>query len=642
MTEEEKKELVQDVVNQIKTDSQSVDELETVSTLDGVVSLPAMRGETVVSAPLKLLSKPAEDAAAIAKASAAVADASAKKADTAASTAEAAAKTATDAASKATDAAQKTNAAVAKAKSVEAEYKDTALAARNGATARFDGLVEGVEIRLVSCLQIDGVYYDTVNKSFCGKNGNIYCNNWPDADMYLNDVRTEVLKDKAYVCGGVVYVWSDEEENLVEISGSGGGNTYNVTEQVPLESGYYTLETAIAAVEEKKRGKGRCITFETAQGKWETKQFMGTSLSSWENAESWGDFGGGGKVKSVTLNGERCEPNEAGDISLRLDVPEVDASLDEASTNAIQNGVVATKLKELEAHTFGSIEVVPDGDDNYLYAYDTKGEAIGTPAKLPAGGGGGTSSASRILVTAKVAPALVKEGGSALLTWTYDHVNAEGESDGVNATVSISVKLGTTTLWTQELRNVSRGTYTADLSAYISVAGNVDVYVRAECTTAEGEKQTKQAYAMVTVVGIKLTSDYDMGTAIQKGGYEDGETISIPFTLTGSGRRTVSMYVDGNGVPTTKDVSKSGTTRDAFTIAANTLAAGRHTVQLVAERDGLKSDAIWIDLLKGGERNPWVGMKYVNKNGEVMLGEMPLRARLSAQQYERLEFEYAA
>ena len=83
LTEEEKKELVQDVVNQIKTDSQSVDELEAVSTLDGVVSLPAMRGETVVSAPLKLLSKPAEDAAAVAKASAAVADASAKKADTA-------------------------------------------------------------------------------------------------------------------------------------------------------------------------------------------------------------------------------------------------------------------------------------------------------------------------------------------------------------------------------------------------------------------------------------------------------------------------------------------------------------------------------------------------------------------------------
>lgn len=230
LTEEEKKELVQDVVNQIKTDSQSVDELETVSTLDGVVSLPAMRGETVVSAPVKLLSKPAEDAAVTAKASAAVADAATKAAGEATTKADAAAKTATDAASKATDAAQKTDAAVAKAVQVEAEYKATALAARNGATARFDGMVEGVEIVHVSYVQIDGVYYDTVNKAFYGKVEGRYCNNWPQADLYMNEDRTEILKDKAYVCGGVVYVWSDEEENLVEISGSGGGNTYNVTE----------------------------------------------------------------------------------------------------------------------------------------------------------------------------------------------------------------------------------------------------------------------------------------------------------------------------------------------------------------------------------------------------------------------------
>ena len=35
LTEEGKKELVQNVVNQIKTESQSVDELETVDTLEG-------------------------------------------------------------------------------------------------------------------------------------------------------------------------------------------------------------------------------------------------------------------------------------------------------------------------------------------------------------------------------------------------------------------------------------------------------------------------------------------------------------------------------------------------------------------------------------------------------------------------------
>lgn len=51
MTDEEKKTVVQEVLNQIKTDSQSVDELETVTSLDSVNSLPAMQGEKVVRVP---------------------------------------------------------------------------------------------------------------------------------------------------------------------------------------------------------------------------------------------------------------------------------------------------------------------------------------------------------------------------------------------------------------------------------------------------------------------------------------------------------------------------------------------------------------------------------------------------------------
>jgi hypothetical protein len=63
MTDEEKKTVVQEVLNQIKTDSQSVDELETVTSLDSVNSLPAMQGEKVVRVPVSLLAKPAEEAA---------------------------------------------------------------------------------------------------------------------------------------------------------------------------------------------------------------------------------------------------------------------------------------------------------------------------------------------------------------------------------------------------------------------------------------------------------------------------------------------------------------------------------------------------------------------------------------------------
>lgn len=198
LTEEEKKELVQNVVNQIKTESQSVDELETVDTLEGVVSLPAMRGEKVVGAPLKLLSKPAEEAAAVARSSAAVADASAKKAG---------------------ESAKKADATVA----TMSGYEDRVKLAMNGASARFDGFVEDVVVEFLSVTSVDGIYYDKTNKRFCAKKGDRYYNNWVigndvnAASMYLDDGRKTPRKDKMYVCGTCLYVWNDKEDDLVVV-----------------------------------------------------------------------------------------------------------------------------------------------------------------------------------------------------------------------------------------------------------------------------------------------------------------------------------------------------------------------------------------------------------------------------------------
>lgn len=66
LTESEKTELKNDILNAIKAESQSVDELVEVSSLDNIKSLPALRGSELVSAPLTLLRKPADDAAATA------------------------------------------------------------------------------------------------------------------------------------------------------------------------------------------------------------------------------------------------------------------------------------------------------------------------------------------------------------------------------------------------------------------------------------------------------------------------------------------------------------------------------------------------------------------------------------------------
>ena len=652
LTEEEKKELVQDVVNQIKTDSQSVDELETVSTLDGVVSLPAMRGETVVSAPVKLLSKPAEDAAVTAKASAAVADAATKAAGEATTKAEAAAKTATDAASKATDAAQKTDAAVAKAVQVEAEYKATALAARNGATARFDGMVEGVEIVHVSYVQIEGVYYDTVNKAFYGKVEGRYCNNWPQADLYMNEGRTEVLKDKAYVCGGVVYVWSEEEETIVEISGSGGGNTYNVTEQVPLESGYYTLETAIAAVEGKARAKGRCITYETAQGKWETKQFKGTNIESWEQAASWEDFGGDGTVKSVTLNGKKLEPGEDGNVAITISETEVDESLNASSTNPVQNAAVAAKLMEIEASTvLGMNAELSDDGSSVRLALTNKSGAEIAAADIPAGsgGGGGDASTTKIVLDAAVSKTIIKEGDSAMLTWTYDHQYSSGDekgtSTGQKATVSIEMKRGATVMYADTQHDVSKGTYTLDLTKYL-LLGTTDIYVRATTTDpTTGKTQTRQSYVSVKAVTLALSSSFNIAECVAKGGYGVSEAVSIPFAVSGSGDKTVTLYLDGHQWDS-QTVKRSGTTNGSFSLSMSGVSIGRHTVQIVAEMEAsaeltLKSESIYFDILKAGQNAPYIGTKLTFGDGRIFADDH-LTPTIETGQYEQVRFDFVA
>ena len=658
LTEEEKKELVQDVVNQIKTESQSVDELETVSTLDGVVSLPAMRGETVVSAPVKLLSKPAEDAAATAKASAAVADASAKKADTATANADAAAKSATDAAGKATEAAQKTEAAVAKAESVEAEYEATAVAARDGATARFARMVLSATIQLASAVGKGGeIVYVLSAKRFAYLLNGKYYGNWgvegvPRADLYMDAGRTEILKDKAYVCGGVAYVWSEEEENLVEISGSGGGNTYNVTEEVPLEDGYYTLATAIVAVEEKKRAKGRCITYETAQGKWETKQFKGTSLDSWEQAASWEDFGGDGTVKSVTVNGAKQEPDSTGNVSITINETEVDESLNANSTNPVQNAAVAAKLQEIEASTVLGMnaELSDDGSSVRLALTNKSGAEIAS-ADIPAGtgGGGGETSTTKIVLTAAVDKAIIKEGDSAMLTWTYDHQYSSGDekgtSTGQKATVEIQLKRGATLMFADTQQEVSKGTYTLDLTKYL-LLGTTDIYVKATTTDpTTGKTQTKQSYVSVKAVTLSLSSGFNIAECIAKGGYGVSENVNIPFAVSGSGDKTVTLYLDGHQWDS-QTVKRSGTTNGSFSLSMSGLSIGRHTVQLVAEMEAsaeltLKSESIYMDILKGGRSEPYIGTKLTFGDGRIFADDH-LTPTLTAGQYEQVKFDFVA
>ena len=131
-----------EIINALKAESQGVDELPVVSSLDGIVSLPAVRGTEVVSAPVSLLRKPAEDAARTANTAATNANTATTQANSARDLAVEAANAANAAAGEADKAADKAYDAVTQAQGVINTYESTAEIARDGATARFGGFGE--------------------------------------------------------------------------------------------------------------------------------------------------------------------------------------------------------------------------------------------------------------------------------------------------------------------------------------------------------------------------------------------------------------------------------------------------------------------------------------------------------------------
>lgn len=635
MTDEEKKTVVQEVLNQIKTDSQSVDELETVTSLDSVNSLPAMQGEKVVRVPVSLLAKPAEEAAKTANTAAATADASSKAAGTAAQQAKdaagvasSAALTANNSAMLADDATAKLNDAIAAANTHPVVLVNSLIGDADRIFSDWSEALEtiagnesvgGEKVFTTGCVMIFRSADGWESWQFTGD---------PDNDLH------DAEKWQEYATGG------------------SGGNTCNVTEEIPLESGYYTLATAIVAVEEKKRAKGRCITYETAQGKWETKQFIGTSLDSWEQVASWEDFGGAGNVKSISVNGKKQAIDNTGNVNITINEIEVDESLNTNSTNPVQNAAVAAKLAEVEANTiFGGSAELSDDESTVRVTLTNKSgaEVVGLDIPAGKGSGGGETSTTKIVLTAETDKSVIKEGDKATLTWFYDHQYSSGDekgtSTGQKATVEIQIKRGATLMYSDTQQDVSKGTYTLDLTKYL-LLGTTDIYVKATTTDpTTGKTQTKQSYVSVKAVTLALTSGFNIAECIAKGGYGVSENVGIPYAVSGSGTKTVTLYVDGIQNDSVS-VTRSGTTNGSFTLSMSGLAVGRHTVQMVAEMKAseeltLKSESIYFDILKTGSSAPYIGTKITFKDGRIFTADH-LTPTIDTGQYEQVLFDFVA
>ena len=458
------------------------------------------------------------------------------------------------------------------------------------------------------------------------------------------------------ITGGSIEQIQDGEKNILRLDKGDGsrvivelpegtvgksGNTINVTKCWPLSTGFYTLPTAIAAVKGKQRVKGAVITYETAAGVWETRQYSGTDLAGWTASENWKEFGGGGKIKGVRVNGDTLDTDDAGVVDIFLPTtPTVDDTLIEGSTNPVSGGAVAAKFKEQGANYGTSLRLDESGegaDKKYAISLlDSDGNVLNTTDQF-SGGGGGTAATNKIVLT-RVTPNLtVKSGDEVHLVYTYDHVATDtGASTGNPAHAVITLIRGAYAM-TEERTLIAGSTDTLDLTKFLGVGSNT---VRVRVTVGEGtEAQVSQLSWTVTVVQLMLSSSWNIATIINR-----GDVVNIPYALTGSGSKTLRCYVDGTD--TDSRIITASTANGQFSITTAGMSHGNHSVQLVAELNTptgvIRSNSIYFDMAvrEIGNGTPIVAARFDQADGAVAVaGEHPT---VIVRQFDNYRLQYAA
>ena len=352
----------------------------------------------------------------------------------------------------------------------------------------------------------------------------------------------------------------------------------------------------------------------------------------------------GGKVAGVIVNGQEVQKDEEGKV--RIPVPTVDPSLSEESANAVQNAAVAKEINELwdkaigEAHT----EAV-EGDVNMinLVFNNRNGENIVT-VPIPSGGSTGSSSYPKV-TTNLLTPTRIKLGGTIRIEWSYDHIiveDGESRSSGVAAqSIVVSVMIGTTQIYTESYTEVACGTSrTLVLNPeVINQAGTVNIYVRAT-TIYNDQEQRTQGFKSVTVIAMSLAApSYNPAEWLAQGGYNENQsTVSIRCQHSVPSNSTLHIFLDGEE-HTNNTISGAGIKN--VLIPLQGLEPGGHNIRLVAESDGLLSNALSLDFLKAGGQDNYIGTSVsfdVDGIDDVTSSPIPL----ALEQFGELELPIGA
>lgn len=358
------------------------------------------------------------------------------------------------------------------------------------------------------------------------------------------------------------------------------GNCYNVTNEQPI-SGYYDLETAIAATYSKGfAAQGVQITFAIAKGSWKTYQYIGSddTESNFKKLENWIDLAGMSAGEETLINVDAlCGAcTSATFYTLEYAIAAITKLQTETAISYAKSGLVITykvgentwETKQFKgvvsdfgepslwqdfggggSHVETSDEPKGNGEDAFstggAYTHlptgikldtETEGivklqlenaehEGIGDEIQFAIGSGGGGGGGTIVTMAFETSPLYGNAGSSFILRAAVRSVTTVGqtEQDNMIATIALIDRDTNTTLEVFNFNKASSASMTTydfvmDVSKYFANAG----VRRFKCLITDDAGNTGSRNINVTAVDVTVSSvqtlQYTSSTALSVGG----------------------------------------------------------------------------------------------------------------------------
>ena len=325
---------------------------------------------------------------------------------------------------------------------------------------------------------------------------------------------------------------------------------------IPLQSGYYTLGTALSALKTYQESsgvnyqkRGLIISYSTEANKVETKQYQGDSALTddfWLPG-LWQDFGGGSKlVASDTMADGGTDAFSTGGAYKAVPA-EIEATED--------SGSVTVKLKNKAGDTLSETQF-----------------AVGTGS----GGSGGTT----VAINFADDPFYVRAGGTAMLKAAIRSVTqlADGSSqDNKIASVVFTNRTTKTVVASFKPNQASSSSLKAfnfefDLTSIAANAGSTELQAVATDATGKTATRNVELIAVDVTVESSQTLNYTKDTSLQVGGGK----VSIPMYR-------FPHNASDKGIQTKIEIYKSG----AWETLENVLVKDTYTHNVTIDPTGL-------------------------------------------------------